>query len=102
MVTRWGMAEEVGPVDLRQGEEHPFLGREIAQPRQYSETTAHEVDEAIARLVGNAEARAAEVIEAHRERIEALVAALEEQETLDRAAIDHHLGPAHGIGAAAE
>jgi cell division protease FtsH len=102
MVARWGMDDDVGPVDLRQGDEHPFLGREIAQPRQYSEATAHEVDAAVARLLGNAEARAAQVIDAHRERIEALVAALEEQETLDRNAIDHHLGTANGIGAAAE
>jgi cell division protease FtsH len=45
MVARWGMSEAIGPVDLRQSEEHPFLGREIAQPRKFSETTAHEVEE---------------------------------------------------------
>lgn len=46
MVSRWGMSEEVGPVDQRQSEDHPFLGREIAQPRRFSETTAHDVDAA--------------------------------------------------------
>ncbi|MDP6951632.1 MAG: AAA family ATPase, partial [Alphaproteobacteria bacterium] len=102
MVARWGMDEDVGPVDLRQGDEHPFLGREIAQPRQYSEATAHEVDEAVARLLGEAEDRAAEIIKSHAEAIEALIAALEEHETLDRDAIESHLGPAHGVDAAAE
>ena len=34
MVSRWGMSKEVGPVDLRESEEHPFLGREIAQLRR--------------------------------------------------------------------
>ena len=46
---RWwragAMTDEVGPVDLRQSEEeHPFLGRKMAQPRMFSQETAHEVE----------------------------------------------------------
>jgi len=93
MVARWGMAEEIGPVDLRQSEEHPFLGREIAQPRRFSETTAHEVDKAVGRLLREAEAIATEVITRHKNQMEALVAALEANETLDREAIEKCLGP---------
>jgi len=37
MVSRWGMSSEIGPVDLRDTEEHPFLGKEMAQPRHFSE-----------------------------------------------------------------
>ena len=96
MVARWGMAEEIGPVDLRQSEEHPFLGREIAQPRRFSPETAHEVDTAVHRLLGEAEERATRIIRAHRAALETLVAELERQETLDRAAIDRCLGPPHG------
>jgi cell division protease FtsH len=94
MVARWGMAEEVGPVDLRQSDEHPFLGREIAQPRRFSETTAHEVDAAVHDLLREAEARAGELIRTHEEGLRRLVAALERQETLDRAEIASCLGAA--------
>jgi cell division protease FtsH len=77
MVARWGMAEEVGPVDLRQSEEHPFLGREIAQPRTFQE----------------AEARATEIIRRYKTPLGKLIAALEEHETLHRAQIEAALGP---------
>jgi cell division protease FtsH len=96
MVARWGMAEEVGPVDLRQSEEHPFLGREIAQPQQYSPETAHLVDEAVRRLLQEAEQQAATIIGAHRPEMAILVEELERNETLDRQQIDACLGPAHG------
>jgi cell division protease FtsH len=93
MVARWGMAEEVGPVDLRQSEEHPFLGREIAQPRTFSEATAHEVDEAVRRLLQEAEARATEIIRRYKAPLGKLIADLEEHETLGRAQIEAALGP---------
>ncbi len=92
MVGRWGMAEEVGPVDVRESDEHPFLGREIAQPRKVSEATAQAVDAAVRRLLGEAERRAEEVIAAHQSEIEHLVERLERDETLDRATIDACLG----------
>jgi cell division protease FtsH len=94
MVARWGMADEVGPVDLRQSEEHPFLGREIAQPRMFSQETAHEVDQAVRRLITEAEQKAAAIVSEYRPQIERLVHELEAHETLDRAQIDTCLGPA--------
>lgn len=84
MVARWGMSPDVGPVDLRDSEEHPFLGREIAQPRRHSEASARVVDDAVHDLLNEAEARAEEVISSHRVEIDRLVAELEEQETLHR------------------
>jgi cell division protease FtsH len=94
MVSRWGMSDEVGPVDLRESEEHPFLGREIAQPRHYSEHSAEAVDHAVQQLLLAAEKRAKETIEQHRSKLEKLVAALEEKETLAREDIEQYLGPA--------
>ncbi|MEE9195654.1 MAG: AAA family ATPase, partial [Alphaproteobacteria bacterium] len=88
MVSRWGMSDKVGPMDLRQSEEHPFLGREIAQPRRFSETTAHEVDQAVRELLVEAEDRATKIIRQHKNRIEQLVADLEEHESLTREQID--------------
>ena len=46
MVARWGMTEELGPVDLRQAEDHPFIGQSIAQPRDFADATAAHVDSA--------------------------------------------------------
>ena len=90
------LVEEVGPVDLRQSEEHPFLGREIAQPRTFSESTAHQVDDAVRRLLQEAEERAAQVIRRHKAPMERLIEELEEKETLGRAEIEAILGPAQG------
>jgi cell division protease FtsH len=84
MVTRWGMSEKLGPIDLRQSEEHPFLGREIAQAREYSDVTAHEVDEEVRRLLRDAEARAVELLTTHRPAVARLIGELEKHETLDR------------------
>jgi cell division protease FtsH len=79
-------------MDLRDSEEHPFLGREIAQPRRFSETSAEAVDKAVRALLAEAEARAAEVIHAQRARLDLLIDALIEHETLERAAIETYLG----------
>jgi cell division protease FtsH len=93
MVTRWGMSESIGPVDLRESEEHPFLGREIAQPRRHSETSARAVDEAVRELLQQAEARAEGVIIHRRGALEHLIVALEEHETLSVEQIVDELGP---------
>ncbi|MDM7322663.1 MAG: hypothetical protein P3W87_005185 [Gammaproteobacteria bacterium] len=50
MLGRWGMSRKIGPVDLRESNEQPFLGLEIAQPRRYSEHAARAVDEAVQAL----------------------------------------------------
>ena len=101
MVSRWGMSDEIGPVDLRQSDEHPFLGREIAQPRRFSETTAHEVDKAVSDLLRQAAARAAEIIRAKRQGMDHLIKRLEERESLTAEEIEACLGPAVDRGSAA-
>jgi cell division protease FtsH len=88
MVARWGMSAEVGPMDLRESEDAPFLGREIAQPRAYSEHAAEQVDRAVRALLVEAEARATAVVTGRAQQMQTLVAELEEKETLDRAAIE--------------
>ena len=84
MVARWGMSADIGPVDLRDSEEHPFLGREIAQPRRFSETSAQAVDMAVRKLLLEAEEQAARVLRQHRAPLERLIRTLEERETLQR------------------
>ncbi|MEN8175084.1 MAG: ATP-dependent zinc metalloprotease FtsH [Pseudomonadota bacterium] len=93
MVSRWGMSADIGPVDLRESEEHPFLGREIAQPRRYSEHSAQCVDEAVKGLLLEAETQAEAILKQHWSKLERLIALLEEKEILERAEIEQCLGP---------
>jgi cell division protease FtsH len=92
MVSRWGMSREIGPVDLRDSEEHPFLGREMALPRHFSENSAKLVDEAVKELLGNAEKQAIDLIAKHRELLDDLINELEEHETLNQEQIKLCLG----------
>jgi len=55
MVARWGMDPDIGPVDLRESEDHPFLGQQIAQPRSFADETAAQVDQAVMKLLHTAE-----------------------------------------------
>ncbi len=64
MVTHWGMSERLGPVTFRDSEEHPFLGREIAEPRRFSEHTAQLIDEEVSRILRSASDRAMEMLTA--------------------------------------
>ena len=93
MVARWGMDPDIGPVDLRDSEDHPFLGQQIAQPRSFSDETAARVDQAVMTLLQEAEEKAIHLIEKHRDRIERLVTQLEAKETLDLAEVRNCLGP---------
>ncbi|TVQ58637.1 MAG: ATP-dependent zinc metalloprotease FtsH [Rhodobacteraceae bacterium] len=102
MVARWGMAEEIGPVDLADSDEHPFLGREMARHRSVADATAALVDAAVSKELIEAETRARALLERHRASVEKLVARLEAEETLDAAAVRACLGPgAHEEAAAA-
>jgi cell division protease FtsH len=88
MVSRWGMSDEVGPVDLRESESHPFLGKEIAQPRRFSESSAHAVDKAVRELLQQAEETASQTIELNKDKISKLIETLEAEETLHREQIE--------------
>lgn len=92
MVTRWGMTEELGPVDLRQSEDHPFLGQSIAQPREHADETAARVDQAVMALLRTAEDTANAVLSAKRHVVEKLITKLEAEEVLDYAQIKACLG----------
>ena len=92
MVSQWGMSDEVGPVDLRQSEDHPFLGREIAQPRRFSEEMSSRVDDAVLKLIREAEERGLAILKEHKPRIEQLIEKLEKEETVSWPDIDAILG----------
>ncbi|MCC6347771.1 MAG: ATP-dependent zinc metalloprotease FtsH, partial [Nitrospirales bacterium] len=88
MVAQWGMSDKVGPVSLGRGEDHPFLGRELAQPKRYSENMAWLMDQEIRRLIVEAETKAEELLKGNRHILENLAKALIKEEVLDKAAIE--------------
>lgn len=93
MVGLWGMSDAVGPVYLGTGEEHVFLGREITQDKSFSDATAQKVDAAVREIVENAQRAAVELNRVHRDKLDALVAALLERETLDGTEVVEIFGP---------
>jgi cell division protease FtsH len=82
MVRTWGMSEELGPLSYAKGEDQIFLGREIAQNRDYSEETAQKIDAEIAHLIKVAYGRAKHVLEEHLDVLHALADLLLEKETV--------------------
>lgn len=83
------MSEKLGPVAFRQGEPHPFLGREMAQPKDFSEKTAQIIDEEIRLIIRNMEQKAEDTLSAHRNRLDLLARELIERETLSKNEIEN-------------
>jgi cell division protease FtsH len=82
MVCEWGMSE-LGPLTFGKKEEAIFLGREIAQHRDYSEDTAILIDREVRRIVGQSYERARTIMETHRDALERIAQALLDREVLD-------------------
>ena len=94
MVTRWGMSDAIGPVAFRDGEEHPFLGKEMAtDQREYSDDTARVIDAEVQRFLIQANDRAVQVLTENRGKLDSLTASLVEKESLDLAEITAIIGP---------
>ena len=83
MVCEYGMSDALGPLSYGEKREEIFLGREIAQHRDYSEATAQLIDKEIRLLIESAETDATRVIKENISALHALAAALVERETLD-------------------
>jgi len=80
--------DKLGPLSYGKKEEQIFLGREIAQHRDYSEHTAIEIDNEVKRIVTENYDRAKRIITERRETLDLLTKALLEKETLDAGDID--------------
>ncbi len=82
MVRSWGMSEELGPLSYAKDDDQIFLGREIAQRRDYSDETAKKIDEEIKRLINESHARAKQVLEENMDVLHKLSEVLLEKETV--------------------
>ncbi len=83
MVCEWGMSEKMGPLTFGQKEEQIFLGREIAQHRDYSEKTAQEIDKEVRSIVSDCYERATKILNENVELLHKLAKTLLEKEALD-------------------
>ncbi|MBI4874691.1 MAG: ATP-dependent metallopeptidase FtsH/Yme1/Tma family protein [Acidobacteria bacterium] len=86
MVCEWGMSK-LGPLSFGKKEEQIFLGREIAQHRDYSEATAVRIDEQVREMVEGAYDNAAKIIDQHADALVRIAEALLEREVLDGAEV---------------
>ena len=82
MVCAYGMSR-LGPLTFGKKEEQIFLGREIAQHRDFSEETARQIDLEVRRLIDEAYQSAHAIVESHADAMHRIAAALLERETID-------------------
>ena len=96
MVAQWGMSDKVGPLNLGRGEEHPFLGRELALPKRYSEEMAWIMDQEIQNFITEAETKAEEILTKNKHVLDNLAEALLKEEVLDKEDVERIIGESKG------
>jgi len=84
MVTRLGMSNQLGPMVYGQKEELIFLGREISEQRDYSESVAEEIDAEVRRLVNESYDKARNILNSYREQLDIVAKRLLEAETISQ------------------
>jgi len=82
MVCEWGMSDELGPLTYGKKEEQIFLGREIAQHRDFSEETARQIDLAVKEIIVEASNKVFELLDSHRDVLKRMADELLEKETI--------------------
>ncbi len=93
MVTQYGMTERLGAIKFGGDNSEPFLGREMAHQRDYSEEVAALVDEEVKKLIENAHNEAWEILVENRDVLDQLVLHLLEKETLGKEEIAEIFAP---------
>jgi cell division protease FtsH len=93
MVTQYGMTERLGAIKFGGDNTEPFLGREMAHQRDYSEEVAALVDEEVKKLIETAHNEAWEILVENRDVLDNLVLQLLEKETLNKEEIAEIFAP---------
>jgi cell division protease FtsH len=86
LVTQYGMSDAIGPVVLGERHENVFLGRDIGEQKNYSESVAQQIDIEVRRILVEAEARATEIMKKHRNYLDTIADRLIKDETLEQEA----------------
>ena len=80
MVVEWGMSERLGEMAVGEGHDTVFLGHDLAQRREYSESTARDIDEEVKKILRESYERAADVLRKYRGGLDRLAESLLEKE----------------------
>ena len=88
MVREWGMSKKIGTIAVATEKEHVFLGRDIAQHRDYSEKTAELIDQEISRIINIAYNRAKKILTQKRPLLNKLAEQLLKKEIISGHEID--------------
>ncbi|MBI5932181.1 MAG: ATP-dependent zinc metalloprotease FtsH [Chloroflexi bacterium] len=96
MVTRLGMSNELGPMVYGQKEELIFLGREISEQRDYSESIAEQIDREVRRIVDEAYKQSKVTLKKYRAELDAVAKKLLEVETITREEFESIFPPPFG------
>jgi cell division protease FtsH len=83
MVCAWGMSEKLGMIEYGEGDQAVFLARDLGRSRNYSGATAQKIDEEVKTLIDGAYSKAKTMLLQHKDKLDAIAAALLEFETLD-------------------
>ena len=83
MVTQYGMSDRIGPMTLGVGQEEVFLGRDLAQSKEYSEETASIIDEEVKSIIDTAYKTAEEILRRNIDKLHAVAGVLLEKEKID-------------------
>jgi cell division protease FtsH len=94
MVAHWGMSEKVGPVACHVTNDHPFLGRDVYEQREFSDHTARIIDDEVTRILNEAAEKSTKLLSDNRDKLDALATALEQREMLDDVEVVEIIGPA--------
>ncbi|HRY60039.1 MAG TPA: ATP-dependent zinc metalloprotease FtsH [Patescibacteria group bacterium] len=84
MVTEFGMSEKIGAMSFHGKDEMVFLGRDLAESKNYSEKTAQVIDDEVAVIITKAEAKAHEVLTKSKDLLSKIADVLMEKETIER------------------
>ncbi len=82
MVTKYGMSEKLGTITLGSGDQEVFLGRDIAQHKDYSEETFRLIDEEVKSIIDEAHELARKILKEHYDKLEAVANVLIEKEKI--------------------
>ena len=83
MVTKYGMSEKIGAITFGSGQEEVFLGRDFTQQKNFSEETSGKIDEEVKRIIDTAYQRTVNILNEHRDKLDAVAKVLLEKEKID-------------------
>lgn len=92
MVTKWGMSKKFGHISFGSPQQEVFLGRDMSQQREYSDSTAREIDEEVKMISKEAFDRALQTLKDHRDVLDKVAEKLLENEEIPGELVDKLLG----------